>query len=251
MKKIAIALIAWIIAISGHAANDLPPPMVEALEKAIDGDLRSEKDRARDANRRPLDTLKFFGVRSNMRVLELLPGEGWYTKILGPYLQHGGELSVAIGTQRIEKRIEKWGLSKVRILAKDTKFDLSGGRGFFSLNKVKLPVNYFDAIVTFRNAHNFGAPSRKMLNKVLFKSLTSGGIYAIVSHTKRHMEPFNKETWRRVDPVQLIKEVQEAGFIFEDYSDIHYRPDDELRYDTTRPSINRNSDRFTLKFIKP
>jgi len=49
----------------------------------------------------------------------------------------------------------------------------------------------------------------------------------------------------------MIKEVEAAGFEFVDYSNLHFRPDDSLQFDTTRPSINRNSDRFTLKFRKP
>jgi predicted methyltransferase len=65
------------------------------------------------------------------------------------------------------------------------------------------------------------------------------------------MEPLSGETWRRMDPVLVIKEVQAAGLDFVDYSDLHYRPDDELRFDSQRPSLAGYSDRFTLKFRKP
>jgi predicted methyltransferase len=65
------------------------------------------------------------------------------------------------------------------------------------------------------------------------------------------MEPLSGETWRRMDPVLVIREVQAAGFELVDYSDLHYRPDDELRFDSQRPSLAGYSDRFTLKFRKP
>jgi predicted methyltransferase len=51
--------------------------------------------------------------------------------------------------------------------------------------------------------------------------------------------------------VIIIKEALDAGFQFEAFSNLHYRPDDELRYDSQRPSIAGYSDRFTLKFRKP
>lgn len=65
------------------------------------------------------------------------------------------------------------------------------------------------------------------------------------------MEAFGSERWRRVDPVEVIYELQAIGFIFEDYSDIHARPKDTLVHNSTHDSINRDSDRFTLKFSKP
>ena len=49
----------------------------------------------------------------------------------------------------------------------------------------------------------------------------------------------------------VIKDVQQSGFVLADYSDVNARPDDELRYEVGRKSISGNSDRFTLKFVKP
>jgi predicted methyltransferase len=65
------------------------------------------------------------------------------------------------------------------------------------------------------------------------------------------MEPMTNENRRRADVVQIMKEVLAAGFEFVDYSDIHYRPDDELRYEVGRKSVTGNTDRFTLLFRKP
>jgi predicted methyltransferase len=59
------------------------------------------------------------------------------------------------------------------------------------------------------------------------------------------------EVWRRMDPVQAIKEIEAAGFEFVDYSDLHYRPDDTLQYEVGRRSVTGNTDRFTLLFRKP
>ena len=89
------------------------------------------------------------------------------------------------------------------------------------------------------------------MNDASFKALKSGGIYAVVDHTRRHMEELNNENGRRFDPVLAIKEIQAAGFVLVDYSTLHARADDELRYEVGRKSVTGNSDRFTLKFKKP
>jgi predicted methyltransferase len=64
------------------------------------------------------------------------------------------------------------------------------------------------------------------------------------------MEDDGPENRRRIDPVLAIKEIQAAGFRLVDYSKLHYRPDDELRYEVGRASVTGNTDRWTLKFIK-
>ena len=89
------------------------------------------------------------------------------------------------------------------------------------------------------------------INAAVFAALKSGGGYGVIDHSRRHMEPLTTENQRRADVVQIIKEAQAAGFILEVYSDLHYRPDDELRYEVGRATVTGNTDRFTLLFRKP
>jgi len=88
------------------------------------------------------------------------------------------------------------------------------------------------------------------MNEAAHKALKKGGVYAVVDHTRRHMQADNSENGRRLDPVVAIKEIQAAGFEFVDFSDLHYRPDDELRYEVGRKTVTGNTDRWTLKFKK-
>jgi predicted methyltransferase len=90
-----------------------------------------------------------------------------------------------------------------------------------------------------------------MLHRAVFDALKPGGVYGIVDHTRRHNEPTTRENWRRIDLVLVIKEILDAGFVFDGFADLHYRPDDELRYDTQRPTVAGYSDRFTFRFRKP
>jgi predicted methyltransferase len=108
-----------------------------------------------------------------------------------------------------------------------------------------------DMALTFRNMHNFTPEGRANINAAVFRALRSGGLYGVVDHSRRHMEPMTNENRRRADVVQIIKEVLAAGFEMVDYSDVHYRPDDELRYEVGRKTVTGNTDRFTLLFRKP
>jgi predicted methyltransferase len=112
-------------------------------------------------------------------------------------------------------------------------------------------VTGLDMAVTFRNLHNFEADSRARINGAVFKALKRGGLYGVVDHTRRHMEPDYSENRRRIDPVLVIKELLDQGFEFVDYADLHYRADDELEYEVGRKTVTGNTDRFTLLFRKP
>lgn len=223
-----------------------------AIEKALASPIRTAEERARDnPERKPVQTLEFFGLKPDMTVIEVMPGAGWYTKVLGQVLADKGTLHVSVGASRLEPRLKEWGLDKVKV--SDGKFVTkpSGQRGVFDAETIEIPVKNADLVLTFRNVHNMTPNARALLNKAVFDALKPGGVYGIVDHTRRHNEPTSPENWRRIDPVVVIKEALDAGFVFEAFSDLHYRPDDELKYDSQRPSIAGYSDRFTLKFRKP
>jgi predicted methyltransferase len=222
------------------------------ITEAIESDLRTEAEVDRDWDRSPLETLTFFGLRDDMRVLELLPGGGWYTKILASVLRQNGDLYVAISTDNVSQNLVS--LPEFRHV---NVVDIGVGverTGPFNTNFIP-PFDFglddIDMALTFRNMHNFTPEGRANINAAVFRALRSGGLYGVVDHSRRHMEPMTNENRRRADVVQIIKEVLAAGFEMVDYSDVHYRPDDELRYEVGRKTVTGNTDRFTLLFRKP
>ncbi len=226
---------------------------VEAkLKNAMAADIRSDAEKDRDRNRKPVDTLKFFGLRDDMKIIELLPGGGWYTKLLAPVMRENGEFYAALGTGRISKSLLGLpGFEHVKIIAEDSKTYRKEGARSYTLETAGFGVTGMDMVLTFRNYHNFDAQGRAAMNKAAYDALKSGGIYAVVDHTRRHMEADNLENRRRIDPVLAIHEIETAGFEFVDFSDLHLRLDDELRYEVGRKTVTGNTDRWTLKFIKP
>ena len=224
----------------------------EKITAAMQGEIRSAEEVARDENRKPLETLTFFGLEDDMRVLELLPGGGWYTKILAPVLRESGKLYVAIGTTGVaESLLQQRGFDHVEVLDVGVGLERTGPFGTNHMAPFDFGVNDLDLVLTFRNMHNFTPEGRANINTAVFSALRSGGLFGIVDHSRRHMEPMTAENRRRADVVEIMKEVLAAGFEFVDYSDLHYRPDDELRYEVGRHTVTGNTDRFTLLFRKP
>lgn len=228
-------------------------PFLQSIETALQSDIRTDAEKERDANRLPEQTLDFFGIDENMRVVELIPGAGWYTKILAPALRDTGKLYAGLGTGRLEasELLNEPGFEQVELLTIEAQIGRSENGRLATIGPFSLGVTDLDAALTFRNVHNFDAIGRANMNAAVFAALKPGGIYGVVDHTRRHMEADNPENGRRVDPVLAIKEIQAAGFEFIDYSDLHSRLDDELRYEVGRKSVTGNSDRFTFLFRKP
>jgi predicted methyltransferase len=227
-------------------------PIGEKIEAAMKSEIRTAEEKGRDEERLPRQTLEFFGLKENLRVVELVPAAGWYTKILAQVLAEKGELYVALGTRQIEPLMKQYpALGKVKIAATDGKFIPTKNPGSFDLGPFSLGVTDADLVLTFRNVHNFTPAGRANLHKAVFNAVKPAGYYGILDHTRRHNEPDNPENWRRMDPVQVIKEVQAAGFVFVDYSGLHFHPDDELRFEVGRKTVTGNTDRITLLFRKP
>ena len=241
--------IAAIAALGVLAATASAGEIDDKVQAALASDIRTDAETARDANRMPLETLKFFGLADDMHVLELVPGGGWYTKVLAPVLAENGRLAVSIGAQGVASVIDEQGW-EVEVVETGNFSPVEGSR-LYQITDVDFGEGVFDMALTFRNLHNFNEVGRNAINEAVFRALKPGGRYGVVDHTRRHMQEDNYENWRRMDPVLAIKEIEAAGFEFVDYSDLHYRADDELVYEVGRKTVTGNTDRFTLLFRKP
>ncbi len=254
MRNLFVLLILGAFVSAAHAQFGPPKlsPMGKKIQQAIDSDIRTAAEKERDANRKPRQTLEFFGLREDMRVVELVPGGGWYTKIIAPVVAAKGQYYVTLGTRRMGPMLKKHeALSEVEILPVDAQFKPTDLAGIFDIDEFSLSLDDADLVLTFRNLHNFLPEARARINNAAFDALKPGGLYGVIDHTRRHNEPGTSENRRRMDPVLAIQEIQAAGFEFVKSSDLHYRPDDELRYEVGRKTVTGNTDRFTLLFSKP
>ncbi len=247
------------------------------LKAAIAGEHRSADNRARDAYRKPMETLDFLGFRSDMTVVEIWPGSGWYSEILGPALKDRGQLYAAqfslnppYGYQRraFGKFLGKLGeqpdlYRTVRITHLDIPYDLHIA-----------PPGVADMVLTFRNVHNWvmqsygGGKNAHLVFDAMFRALKPGGILGIVDH--RWPDPATEDPLAGngyISAERTIAMAEAAGFRLAGRSEILANPRDTHEHPrgvwTLPPSLALGdekrdhylsigeSDRFLLKFVKP
>ena len=218
------------------------------IEQALTSSIRDAAETARDANRKPGEVLEFFGLEDDMKVLEMSPATGYWSKFVGPTLcENGGELIFSVGVSDDFKNdvMSLDGLECTSAINNDITLR--------NLPEFSFDDSQFDMVLTFWNLHNPSVEGRKNLNEAAFSALKSGGIYGVVDHTRRHLEPTSREAQngRRLDPVLIIKEMIDVGFDFVDFSPMHYHPEDNLSQEVGTPGVRGNTDRFTMSFRKP
>ena len=237
--------------VASSFASDFAPTK-DKLESALAMNHRSIENQGRDENRNPVAAMEFCRLRADMTVIEFGPGAGWYTEILGPVLREKGQLFIAYR--------DSWMESLDTLLAQDfmsavvkNPIDISWNseKQKFNIGNIVYDVENADLALSIREYHNLSEDGAKRVNDKTFLALRPGGYYCIIDHTRRHMEEDNSENRRRIDPVLAIHEIEAAGFEFADFSDLHYRADDELRYEVGRKTVTGNTDRWTIKFVKP
>ena len=257
----------------GACSHSQTTDQEDHLAKVINNPVRTEKNKTRDAFRHPLETLTFFEVEPDMKVVEISPGSGWYTEILGPYLAKKGELNLAIFSEKGDKDYFRKANKtlKDKVAANSEHFGKVNYTTFHPSKQIG-PIadsNSMDRVLTFRNIHNWMA--RNKANdafKEFYRVLKPGGVLGVVEHREkstRKQDPKAKSGYVREDVV--IKMAEDAGFKLVAKSEINANPKDTADHVkgvwTLPPSMalkDKNSevyqkigesDRMTLKFIKP
>ena len=218
------------------------------IEQALTSSIRDAAETARDANRKPGEVLEFFGLEDDMKVLEMSPATGYWSKFVGPTLcENGGELIFSVGVSDDFKN------DVMSLDGLECSSAINNDITLRNLPEFSFDDSQFDMVLTFWNPHNPSVEGRKNLNEAVFSALKSGGIYGVVDHTRRHLEPTSREAQngRRLDPVLIIKEMIDVGFEFVDFSPMHYHPEDNLSQEVGTPGVRGNTDRFTMSFRKP
>jgi len=125
---VRILLLTLLALSAGLVAAPLHADWRDTLADALADERRSDQEKARDANRKPLETLDFFKFNDDMTVLELIPGGGWYTKLLAPVLRNAETKRLRAIAQEISDLADR---ARNRKLSPD---EISGGTFTISNN---------------------------------------------------------------------------------------------------------------------
>jgi predicted methyltransferase len=254
--------------LAASAASTAAPD--SALVAAVADPGRTATFVARDKARHPAEELAVFGIKSNMTVVELWPGGGYWTEILGPYLtKGGGTYYVALqapGNAEEDKGVERWRARMAEQKARlGTIHETVLGAGHFDI----APSGSADLVLTFRNLHNWmdGGYADEAL-AAAFKALKPGGILGVEEHRGANDKPQDpKAANGYVRQDYAIALAKKAGFVLLASSEVNANPKDTKDWVdgvwTLPPVLSQGdkdrakyiaigeADNFVLKFQKP
>jgi predicted methyltransferase len=238
--------------------------------QVLNGDWRAPQNRARDVYRHPQQTLQFFGLRANQTLIEITPGNGWYSELLAPLLKDHGNYIAAV--------VQPSASDYARKAAESLKQKYAADPAHYSAAHV---IEYdpqtpafgkpasADVVLTFRNVHNWVlANDAPAMFKAFYEVLKPGGTLGVVDHRAKDGASVEAIKQSGYLPTAYIVELAtQAGFTLAGESEINANPKDTKDYpqgvwtlpptfrlgdqDRARYAAIGESDRLTLRFIKP
>jgi predicted methyltransferase len=265
-------------ACSGKTGGSGASASPTTLHAAVAGDWRQPADRARDAWRHPEGSLAFWGVRPGQTVIEFWPGAGWYTDILAPFLAAtGGRLYAAdlepsdadaramieAYRRRLAEKPKLYGKVEITAFGPDT--------------GPVAPAGSADVALFLRNLHNWMAAGlAEKAFRDAYAALKPGGVLGVEEHrADPAATPDVTAANGYVPQDYVIQLAKEAGFTLAGASEINANPKDtkdhpfgvwtlppvrrssprgqpdDPHFDHARYDLIGESDRMTLKFVKP
>jgi predicted methyltransferase len=265
---LALTLTALLAPALGQAAA--PAVSADQYAKVLAGDWRAPENVARDGYRHPQPTLQFFGLAPTQTVIEITPGNGWYSELLSPLLRDHGRYIAAVQAPTVSEYARK---NEEKLKAKFAATPAQYAKALVLEYDPKAPAfgqpGSADTVLTFRNVHNWVlADTAPLMFQAFFKVLKPGGVLGVVDHRAKDgasLEDIKHSGYLTTDYV--VKLATDAGFKLEAQSEINANPKDTKDYPegvwTLPPALTLGeqdkakyqaigeSDRMTLRFIKP
>jgi predicted methyltransferase len=243
----------------------------DALTTILAGDQRTAEERARDVYRHPKETLLFFGIRPEMSVLEVWPEPGWYTEVIAPLLRDKGKYYAAvIAADPTDKHItERLNQYRAKLASRPALYDRVVVVALPADGGDIVPPGSLDMVVTFRNIHNWMArDAAPQAFAAMYRALKPGGVLGVVEHRGNPALPQDPQAKSGyVNEDYAIRMIEAQGFRLVAKSEVNANPKDTKDYPQgvwTLPPTYRlgdkdhdkyaaigESDRFTLRFVKP
>lgn len=278
MKQVFMSFVAMaLVSASAFAAASTD----SVLTEVIAGDWRSAAEKSRDAARKPIENLQFWGLKPGASVLEVQPGGGWWTRILAPYAARTGGSYTATAADLANPSItEAARKGRADFAARFADEKIYGKVELVNWGATAAPLaaNNYDFILLSRVIHGWmrveGLVDRNFAS--LAGSLKPGGVLAVEQHRENPgpQDPMAESGY--VTEAFVIAAAEKAGLRLADRSEINANPKDtkdhpfgvwtlpptritvpygsgkapDPNFDRSKYDAIGESDRMTLRFVK-
>lgn len=253
MKR-TIGISGWaLLAVATGAGAIAATPHLPANIAAAAADPARAKQAAQDGARHGPEILAFAGVRAGARVIDLIPGGGYWTRLFSKAVGPAGHVYGIWPAEYVKVDGEETGpyaaLTKEPAYANVTVIDQPAA--------VLAAPEKVDLVFTAQNYHDYfdkfmGPVDAMTLNKAVFAALRPGGTYLVIDHVAAAGSGHrDTDTLHRIDPASVKAEVIAAGFRFVGASPLLANPADDHTKLVFDKAIRGHTDQFIYKFRKP
>jgi predicted methyltransferase len=249
MRGKTIAIFAAGLMLSAGALAVAQTAIPANIAAAVANPARPQADRDRDALRKPAETMAFAGIANGQAIGELIPGGGYFTRLLSKAVGPTGTVYALI-TAPAGRGGQPPPTPAVRTIAADP--------GFSNVVVVEGPLGEFktpkplDLVWTSQNYHDMPADVRAAVNKAALAALKPGGVYLVLDHSSAPGAGLpSPSVTHRADEALTRSEVTASGFTFDSSSDVLRNPADDRTKRVFDADVRAKTDQFILKFRKP
>ena len=252
MRRLALFALAFALPLAAFMATAADTSATPAYVTAALNSPARKADAADDARRQAAAVMTFAGVKPGSSVLELVPGEGYWTRIFSGVVgdkghvytvwPHGMDTYAAKSIATWQDLIKKPPYNNVSLLQQAD-------------DALSSPAPV-DLVFTCQNYHDYhdkfmGPVDMAKFNKEVFDALKPGGVFLVIDHVANAGDANATEDQHRIDPAVVKKEVEAAGFVFDGESGALKNPADTHLLVSYKPPMTGHDDQFIFRFRKP
>ena len=221
-----------------------------AYVTAAINDSARQADRKDDARRQIAAVTTFAQIKPGDRVLELVPGSGYWTRVFSAIVGASGHV-YTIWPQEMMSHLAK-GYANWQALVATPHYQ--------NVTLLKEPAEQVsvpqkvDVVFTLQNYHDYHDFPVNMaaFDRHVFAALKPGGLFVIIDHVApAGSGASDTNTLHRIDPMLVKQEVEAAGFVFDGESNVLRNPADPHTAKVFDKSIRGHTDQFIYRFRKP